>query len=112
MTGPDPDFIIIGAMKCGTSTLAAQLACQDGVFLTTPKEPNFFSDDEIYARGHGWYRSLFAAAAPQLEAYPPLPEFACTPTTATASYSSGSTRPSLRCSVLRCPFRSPVRRGW
>ncbi len=62
---PDgPDFIIIGAMKCGTSTLAAQLAAQPGVFMTTPKEPNFFSDDDVFARGPDWYASLFADAAP------------------------------------------------
>ena len=60
---PLPDFIIIGAMKCGTSTLATQLGLQDGVFITTPKEPNFFSDDPVHARGLGWYSSLFDAAA-------------------------------------------------
>lgn len=58
-----PDFIIIGAMKCGTSTLAAQLGAQAGIFMTTPKEPNFFSDDAIYARGAEWYEELFAHAA-------------------------------------------------
>lgn len=57
-----PDFIIIGAMKCGTTTLAADLAAQDGVFFTTPKEPNYFSDDENFARGPDWYRGLFAKA--------------------------------------------------
>jgi hypothetical protein len=57
-----PDFLIVGAMKCGTTTLAAQLAAQPGVFLTTPKEPNFFSDDEVWARGEAWYRGLFADA--------------------------------------------------
>ena len=59
-----PDFLIIGAMKCGTSTLAAQLGAQPGVFVTTPKEPEFFSDDAIHARGQAWYESLFAAAPP------------------------------------------------
>lgn len=59
-----PDFLIIGAMKCGTTTLAAQLAAQDGLFITTPKEPNFFSDDAIYARGLPWYERLFDAAKP------------------------------------------------
>ena len=49
-------------MKCGTSTLAAQLAAQTGVFMTTPKEPNFFSDDDIYARGSDWYAALFEDA--------------------------------------------------
>lgn len=59
-----PDFLIIGAMKCGTSTLQNQLAAQNGVFMTTPKEPNFFSDDPVYAKGLGWYSALFDGAAP------------------------------------------------
>ncbi|OQK17036.1 sulfotransferase [Methyloprofundus sedimenti] len=57
-----PDFIIIGAMKSATSTLHEQLALQDGIFMTTPKEPNYFSDDEQYARGEAWYEGLFANA--------------------------------------------------
>ncbi len=54
-----PDFIIIGAMKSATSTLHEQLAIQPGIFMTTPKEPYFFSDDPVYAKGLGWYTSLF-----------------------------------------------------
>jgi hypothetical protein len=57
-----PDFVIIGAMKCGTSTLHAQLAAQPQFFMSEPKEPNFFSNDEIHAKGEAWYRSLFTAA--------------------------------------------------
>ena len=57
-----PDFIVIGAMKCATSTLHEQLARHPGVFMSTPKEPNFFSDDEVFERGLGWYSSLFADA--------------------------------------------------
>lgn len=64
MTRNLPDFLIVGAMKCGTTTLQAQLAAQPGVFMTTPKEPNFFSDDAVFARGLDWYRGLFADAAP------------------------------------------------
>lgn len=59
-----PDFLIVGAMKAGTSTLQAQLAAQPGVFMTTPKEPNYFSDDDVFALGQAWYESLFDAAAP------------------------------------------------
>ncbi len=59
-----PDFLIIGAMKSGTSTLQAQLAAQAGIFMTTPKEPNFFSDDDIFAKGMGWYHALYEDAAP------------------------------------------------
>ncbi len=59
-----PDFIIVGAMKCGTSTLQAQLATTDGIFMTEPKEPNFFSDDDVFARGESWYAGLYADARP------------------------------------------------
>ena len=58
-----PDFLIIGAMKCGTSTLQAQLARQPGVFMSTPKEPNYFSDDEVHAQGQARYEGLFSGAA-------------------------------------------------
>lgn len=57
-----PDFIIIGAMKSATSTLHSQLAMQDGIFMSTPKEPNYFSDDDQYIKGEQWYESLFAGA--------------------------------------------------
>jgi hypothetical protein len=57
-----PDFIIIGAMKCATSTLHEQLAMQPGIFMTDLKEPNFFSDDEQYDRGLDWYLSHFESA--------------------------------------------------
>ena len=30
--------------------------------MSTPKEPNFFSDDDIYARGMDWYENLFSDA--------------------------------------------------
>ncbi len=61
----EPDFIIIGAMKCATSTLHEQLALQPGLFMSRPKEPNFFSDDDVYAKGWDWYRALFQGAEEQ-----------------------------------------------
>lgn len=59
-----PRFVIIGAAKCATSTLYQQLVAQPGIFMCTPKEPNFFSNDEEYARGIDWYWNLFEPAAP------------------------------------------------
>lgn len=58
-----PSFIIIGAMKCATTTLHEQLAQQPGIFMTEPKEPNFFSNDEEYSKGLDWYWSLFSKAS-------------------------------------------------
>ena len=57
-----PDFIIIGAMKSATSTLHNQLSAQPGIFMSSPKEPNFFSDDDIYNHGLSWYSGLFSYA--------------------------------------------------
>lgn len=54
-----PDFIIIGAMKCATTTLHEQLARQSGIFMTEPKEPYFFSNDEVWAKGLEWYSGLY-----------------------------------------------------
>ncbi len=59
-----PDFMIIGAMKSATSTLHNQLSAQSGIYMSSPKEPNFFSDDDIYNRGLGWYTGLFSDAKP------------------------------------------------
>jgi hypothetical protein len=49
-------------MKCGTSSLHDRLAEDPRLFMSQPKEPNFFSDDDVYARGLAWYTSLFSAA--------------------------------------------------
>jgi hypothetical protein len=57
-----PDFIVIGGMKCATTTLHEQLARQPGIVMSRPKEPNFFSDDDTYTRGLGWYGALFGDA--------------------------------------------------
>ena len=52
---PQPDFIIIGAMKSATTTLHNQLAAQAGIYMTSKEdEPNYFSDDERHKRGVCW----------------------------------------------------------
>lgn len=57
-----PDFIIIGAAKCGTTTLYEYLCRHPQVFMSVPKEPHFFAREPIYAKGMDWYRSLFSGA--------------------------------------------------
>ncbi|MBL4590462.1 MAG: sulfotransferase [Phycisphaerales bacterium] len=56
-----PDFVVIGAMKCATSSLHDQLDRQTGISMSDPKEPNFFSDGPNFAKGMDWYRALFAS---------------------------------------------------
>ncbi|MGC1273658.1 MAG: sulfotransferase [Planctomycetaceae bacterium] len=56
-----PDFLIIGAMKAGTSTLRDHLRVSRDVFVV-PQELHYFSDDAVFARGPEWYRTQFAGA--------------------------------------------------
>ena len=57
-----PNFLVIGAMKCATTSLCDLFATHPQMFVCTPKEPEFFCDDAVFARGWGWYESLFAGA--------------------------------------------------
>jgi hypothetical protein len=43
---PLPNFIIIGAAKCGTTSLAHYLAQHPDAYITRPKEPRFFAFPE------------------------------------------------------------------
>src|SRR5437879_3262477 len=55
-----PDLLIVGAMKAGTTSLAAWLRAHPQVFMTEEKELHFF--DARWARGVDWYHEQFAAA--------------------------------------------------
>jgi hypothetical protein len=59
-----PDFLLIGAMKAGTTTLWGHLSRHSRIFMSTPKEPQYWSRAAVRARGADWYRSLFANARP------------------------------------------------
>lgn len=53
-----PSFIIIGAAKCGTTSLAAMLDSHEEIAISRPKEPKFFGAN--YLMGWSWYSELFA----------------------------------------------------
>ncbi|GAB2455839.1 sulfotransferase family protein [Jatrophihabitans fulvus] len=59
-----PGFIVIGAMKSGTTSLCAYLGEHPGVFFSIPKEPDFFVASPNDSRNLAWYRALFASAPP------------------------------------------------
>ena len=64
MTSPMlPTFLVIGAMKSGTSSLHAYLSAQTDVYMPATKEIEFFSEPQVWSRGIDWYSSLFAAGA-------------------------------------------------
>jgi len=56
------DFVIVGAMKAGTTTLYQYLQRHPRIFLPERKDPMFFSRDVMFARGFDWYRGLFDGA--------------------------------------------------
>lgn len=64
MSGPtSPDFLIVGAMKAGTTTLWQDLLLNDAVFFPIDKEPGSLTRDEILSEpGRQQYAALFAAA--------------------------------------------------
>lgn len=58
-----PDFLIIGAMKAGTTSLAKYLKSHPDVFMAREKEVHFF--DLNHEQGLEWYAAHFAAARAQ-----------------------------------------------
>jgi hypothetical protein len=67
MTLNRPDFLIVGAPKCGTTALAAWLAAHPRIFMPAHKEPFFFGDDLTHRHGRmsrAEYRALFTPARP------------------------------------------------
>lgn len=52
-----PDFLIIGAMRSGTSSLARYLRAHPSICLATKKEVHFF--DRNFDRGTEWYARHF-----------------------------------------------------
>ena len=53
------DFVIIGAMKCGTTTLSRILAKHPDVCFCQKKEPHFFSKNSDWQNNLEEYRSLY-----------------------------------------------------
>jgi Sulfotransferase domain len=56
-TGVLPDFLIIGAQKCGTTSLYGVLAEHPCIYAASTKEVGYF--DRYYHMGLGWYRAQF-----------------------------------------------------
>lgn len=54
-----PDFLVIGAMKCGTSTLFHYLTQHPGVLPPRTKEIHYFDNSRFHRLGERWYRAQF-----------------------------------------------------
>ncbi|MGH3504506.1 MAG: sulfotransferase [Nocardioidaceae bacterium] len=123
-----PDFLVIGAYKCGTTSLCHYLSGHDQIFLPHLQEPRFFAlpdgvasrrkgrvprvdRRDVYARRHAWtleqYASLFAAAPRHSMAGECSPEYL---------RSSASAAPAIRDQIpdakLLAILRNPVERAF
>ncbi len=72
-----PNLLIVGAHKCGTTSLHAYLEAHPQIFMTRPKEPHFFSHN--WERGIDWYAGLFERGAGALVRGEASPTYAKAP---------------------------------
>jgi len=75
--GALPNLIIIGAMKCATTSLHYYLGLHPQVGMSRRKELNFFVEERNWQLGEAWYRSWFSSrdvvrgeASPAYTAHP------------------------------------------
>lgn len=54
-----PNLVIIGAMKCATTSLHAYLGLHPQIEMSRQKELNFFAEEGNWGRGVSWYASRF-----------------------------------------------------
>jgi hypothetical protein len=64
-----PDFLVIGAMKAGSTSLHVWLDQQPELWGVPEKEPHFFSQDWVWSRGLDWYTQLYDGAPPGAMAF-------------------------------------------
>ena len=57
-----PNFIIVGAMKAGTTTLANMLSEHPQIFIPN-NEVHYFNRDEHFLQGINWYQKQFQEAS-------------------------------------------------
>ena len=59
-----PNFLVIGAMKSGTTSLFHYLQAHPQIFMSPLKEVDFFAEEGNWDRGLDWYRRQFGGAGP------------------------------------------------
>ena len=62
-----PNFFILGAAKCGTTTLQDIVAQHPGIYMTREKEPRFFDADQYFSKGIQQYLADHFSAASEFE---------------------------------------------
>src|SRR5207244_11766706 len=57
-----PTFLVIGAMKSGTTSLYRYLQAHPDVYMSEEKELNYFTGGQNWERGVSWYEAQFEKA--------------------------------------------------
>ena len=72
-----PNLIVIGAERCGTTSLYWYLGAHPEIFMSKTKELDFFVTELSWSRGRGWYENQFmkgsrvrGESSPSYTAYP------------------------------------------
>ena len=75
--GALPNLVVIGAMKCATTSLHYYLGLHPEIGMSRQKELEFFVEERNWGKGVRWYRSWFSPedpvrgeASPQYTSYP------------------------------------------
>ncbi len=58
-----PNVIIVGVMKCGTTSLHYYLGLHPQISMSREKEIEFFIEERNWSRGPAWYAAQFDASA-------------------------------------------------
>lgn len=101
-----PNFLVLGAPKCGTTWLHICLAEHPEIYLPKAKEIHFFSYDNLYAKGNGWYESFF----PDTLTEKAIGE--CSPSYLSAPKASQRIHEYLPDAQLICLLRNPIERAY
>jgi hypothetical protein len=74
-----PTYLVIGGMKCGSSSLHEYLRSHPDVFASRPKELQFFVGGEVGARGLEWYATHFESAGDAIAVGEASPQYTFAP---------------------------------
>ena len=110
------DFLIVGAQKAGTTSLYEYLSKHDEIFMPFLKELNYFSNDQNYAKGEGYYHDFFSGVQSSLILGEASPQYMYSPDIARRIFDYSPSIKLIMC--LRDPadrayshFRMNKRRG-
>lgn len=102
-----PNFVIIGAMKAGTTSLYHYLRQHPEVFMPSTKELHYFVAEKNWSRGPGWYQRQFAGSDAAVAVGEASPDYAKFPEYEGVAQRVADTLPHAR---LVYAVREPVER--